>query len=63
MLGADYAADDRSRGHHASASGGQVGGQISRHQFTERIIDHTLTATASWTYSRRSAARSVSGRT
>lgn len=51
MLGADHAADDRSEGYHASASGGQVGGQISRHQFTERIIDHTLTATAAWTLS------------
>jgi len=50
-LGADYAADDRSEAYHASASGGQVGGQLSRHQFTERIIDHTLTGTASWTLS------------
>jgi len=50
-LGADYSADDRSEAYHASASGGQVGGQLSRHQFTERIIDHTLTATANWTLS------------
>jgi TonB-linked SusC/RagA family outer membrane protein len=47
-LGADYTADDRSEAYHASASGGQVGGQLSRHQFTERIIDHTLSATATW---------------
>jgi TonB-linked SusC/RagA family outer membrane protein len=47
-LGADFAADDRSEAYHASASGGQVGGQLSRHQFTERILDHTLTATAAW---------------
>jgi TonB-linked SusC/RagA family outer membrane protein len=51
MLGADHAADDRSEAYHPSASGGQVGGQLSRHQFTERILDHTLTATASWTLS------------
>jgi TonB-linked SusC/RagA family outer membrane protein len=50
-LGGDFAADDRTEAYHASASGGQVGGQISRHQFTERILDHTLTATASWTLS------------
>jgi TonB-linked SusC/RagA family outer membrane protein len=47
-LGGDFAADDRSEAYHASASGGQVGGQLSRHQLTERILDHTLTATASW---------------
>jgi TonB-linked SusC/RagA family outer membrane protein len=51
MLGADHSADDRTEAYHASASGGQVGGQISRHQFTERILDHTLTATAAWTLS------------
>jgi TonB-linked SusC/RagA family outer membrane protein len=49
MLGVDHAADDRTEAYHPSASGGQVGGQLSRHQFTERIIDHTLTATANWT--------------
>jgi TonB-linked SusC/RagA family outer membrane protein len=48
MLGGDFSADDRSEAYHASASGGQVGGQLSRHQLTERILDHTLTATASW---------------
>jgi TonB-linked SusC/RagA family outer membrane protein len=51
ILGADYTADDRSEAYHASASGGQVGGQLSRHQFTERILDHTLTATAAFTLS------------
>jgi TonB-linked SusC/RagA family outer membrane protein len=48
-LGADYSSDDRSEAMHVSASGGQSGGQLSRHQFFERIIDHTLTATATWT--------------
>jgi TonB-linked SusC/RagA family outer membrane protein len=50
-LGADHTADDRTEAYHASASGGQAGGQLSRHQFTERVIDHTLTATAAWTLS------------
>jgi len=48
ILGADHAADDRTEAYHVSASGGSVGGQLSRHQFTERILDHTLTATANW---------------
>jgi TonB-linked SusC/RagA family outer membrane protein len=51
VLGADHAADDRTEAYHPSASGGQAGGQLTRWQFTERIIDHTLTASASWTAS------------
>jgi TonB-linked SusC/RagA family outer membrane protein len=47
-LGADHAADDRTEAYHPSASGLQAGGQVSRHQFTERILDHTLTGTANW---------------
>jgi TonB-linked SusC/RagA family outer membrane protein len=47
-LGGDYSGDDRTEAYHPSASGGAVGGQVSRHQFTERIIDHTLTGTATW---------------
>jgi TonB-linked SusC/RagA family outer membrane protein len=51
VLGADYAADDRTEAMHVSSSGAVEGGRINRHQFTERVIDHTLTATAAWTLS------------
>jgi TonB-linked SusC/RagA family outer membrane protein len=52
-LGADYSNDDRTEVRHVSSSGAASGGQLTRHQFYERIIDHTLTATASWTASSR----------
>jgi TonB-linked SusC/RagA family outer membrane protein len=47
-LGADYANDDRTEALHPSASGLQAGGNVVRWQFYDRIVDHTLTATASW---------------
>jgi TonB-linked SusC/RagA family outer membrane protein len=50
-LGADYSNDDRTEALHVSSSGAAVGGQLTRHQFYERIIDHTLSATANWTVS------------
>lgn len=45
-LGADYANDDRTEALHVSASGAASGGTITRWQFYDRIIDHSLVATA-----------------
>jgi TonB-linked SusC/RagA family outer membrane protein len=48
VLGADYNSDDRTYAY-ARSSSGLNGGQIERWQFYDRIIDHNLTATGSWT--------------
>lgn len=45
-VGADYNNDDRVEAFPISSSGGAVGGQDTRWQFYDRILDHTLTATA-----------------
>ena len=45
-LGADYANDDRTEALHVSASGAASGGTITRWQFYDRILDHSLVATA-----------------
>ena len=45
-LGSDYSSDDRNEAFPISSSGTAAGGQITRWQFYDRIIDHTLTATA-----------------
>jgi TonB-linked SusC/RagA family outer membrane protein len=45
-LGADYTNDDRTEAYPISTSGAGAGGQIERWQFYDRIIDHTLTASA-----------------
>jgi TonB-linked SusC/RagA family outer membrane protein len=45
-LGTDYASDDRNEAFPISSSGTAAGGQITRWQFYDRIIDHTLVATA-----------------
>jgi TonB-linked SusC/RagA family outer membrane protein len=47
-LGADYTNDDRTEAYPVSASGAAAGGQIERWQFYDRIIDHTLTASADY---------------
>lgn len=54
-LGADYANDDRTNGYHVSSSGGNLGGAVTRWQFYDRIIDHNLTATASFPLGARAA--------
>jgi TonB-linked SusC/RagA family outer membrane protein len=46
-LGADYNSDDRTEALPISATG-TGGGQLQRWQFYDRIIDHNLTATASF---------------
>jgi TonB-linked SusC/RagA family outer membrane protein len=45
-LGTDYSSDDRNEAFPISSSGTASGGQITRWQFYDRIIDHTLVATA-----------------
>jgi len=50
-LGVDYANDDRTEGLHVSSAGAGAGGIVRRWQFYDRIIDHNLTATATWKYS------------
>ncbi|MBI4420200.1 MAG: SusC/RagA family TonB-linked outer membrane protein [Gemmatimonadetes bacterium] len=47
-LGADYTADDRTEGFPISSSGGAAGGLLTRWQFYDRILDHTLLATGSF---------------
>jgi len=48
VLGADYTSDDRTTAF-ARSSSGTPGGSLERWQFYDRIIDHNLSATASWT--------------
>jgi TonB-linked SusC/RagA family outer membrane protein len=50
-LGADYAGDDRVEARGYSASGAPSGGSVITWQLYDRIIDHNLTATASYTFS------------
>lgn len=47
-LGVDYANDDRMEAAHVSASGAESGGSLTRRQFYDRILDHHLSATASF---------------
>ncbi|HEX5725417.1 MAG TPA: TonB-dependent receptor, partial [Longimicrobiaceae bacterium] len=48
-LGADYAGDDRLEARPFSSAGQPVGGSVIRWQFTDRILDHNLVATADYT--------------
>lgn len=48
-LGADYSGDDRLEARPVSSSGTPVGGSVIRWQFTDRIIDSNLLATADYT--------------
>ncbi|HWL39998.1 MAG TPA: SusC/RagA family TonB-linked outer membrane protein [Gemmatimonadaceae bacterium] len=47
VLGGDYTSDDRTTAF-ARSSSGTAGGSLERWQFYDRIIDHNLSATASW---------------
>ena len=51
VLGADYTSDDRTEAFPISSSSTQNGGELTRWQFYDRIIDHTLTATGTFTLS------------
>jgi TonB-linked SusC/RagA family outer membrane protein len=46
-VGFDYASDDRTEAVHPSAAGTASGGTVTRWQFYDRVLDHTLVARAS----------------
>jgi TonB-linked SusC/RagA family outer membrane protein len=46
VLGFDYSNDDRTEALHPSAAGAGSGGTVTRWQFYDRILDHTLIARA-----------------
>ena len=52
-VGFDYASDDRTEAVHPSAAGTASGGTVTRWQFYDRILDHTLVARASRAFTDR----------
>lgn len=48
-LGGDFSSDDRLEARPYQSSGSPVAGSVARWQFSDRILDHNLTATASYT--------------